>query len=138
MRGLGGGVLQLYLGAPECYSSAGLEESFPVKAVQFSFGPVCSDSREVVIAKMSHCATSLTRDLLVRRILGVGVKWLPPVRSSSKLNRVQSLYRISWGQGEAFQGGLGLLGFGGLILRQTQGSVGFCAQDLSDWWDSTV
>lgn len=46
-------VLQLYLGAPECYSSAGLEESFPVKAVQFSFGPVCSDSREVVITKMS-------------------------------------------------------------------------------------
>lgn len=60
-EGVEGEVLQLYLGAPECYSSAGLEESFPVKAVQFSFGPVCSDSREVVIAKMSHCNESHSR-----------------------------------------------------------------------------
>lgn len=120
-------MLQLFLGPPECYSSAGLGESFPVKAVQFYFGPVHSDSREVVIATMSHCATNLTRDLLVRRIPGVGVWWLPPARSCNKLNRVQSLYRVSWGQGEAFQGGLGLVGFTGLILRQAQRLVRLCS-----------
>lgn len=33
------------------------------------------------------------------------------VRSSSKLNRVQSIYRVSWERGGAFHGDFGLVSF---------------------------
>lgn len=45
------------------------------------------------------------------------------VRSISKLNRVQSLYRVSSGGEVAFQDALGLVQFCGLILEQAQGLV---------------
>lgn len=52
------------------------------------------------------------------------------VRSISKLNRAQSLYRVSWGGEVAFQDALGLVQFCGLILEQAQGLVEFCILPL--------
>lgn len=46
------------------------------------------------------------------------------VRSSSKVNRAQSLQRVSWGNG-FFQGSLRLVDFSGMILEQADGFVGF-------------
>lgn len=48
-------------------------------------------------------------------------------RSSSELSRRHILYRISWGC-RAFQGGLGLVVFCCLILRQSKGLLGFFHQ----------
>lgn len=53
----------------------------------------------------------------------------PWEKSNKELSRQQALCGVSFGGGgggEAFQSGLGLVGFCGLILGHGQGLVGFC------------
>lgn len=59
-----------------------------------------------------------------RKIAALGEK-----QQQTKLNRVQTLYRISWGVCP-FQGGFGSVDFCSLILGQAQGLIGFHAQGL--------
>lgn len=65
------------------------------------------------------CTTNLTQEIYPGG--GIQVVAASRVRSSCKLNRVQSLCRVSWG------GGLRLVDFCGLILGQSRGLVEFQA-----------
>lgn len=91
----------------ECNKSAPLGNSFPGKAVRF-----CSGSGEScyswvhpgwnVIPAQQTSLKRFTRKKETRR---VGAS---RVRSNNRLNRVQSLYKVSWGAGWSFPEWLGI------------------------------
>lgn len=125
----------------ECNKSTPLGNSFPGKVLQLWSAPALV---KVVTAGFTPChgehvipaqETSLkgfTRKGEARRVAA------SRARSSNRLNRVQSFYKVSWGQGGVFQSGSGLVEFCRLFLGQTRELVGFCAQGLEEFRSLTL
>lgn len=125
-------VLQLYSGPPEYNNSAGLGASFPKESVTVYFGLVCSGTRGscyswTPLQWKSHTVqqTSLRRFIGKEESRRVAA---PRVRSSSRANWVQSLYRVS----------LCVCVWGGVLSREAWDWWIFVAWfwgKLRDWWD---